>query len=134
MKILVLSYEYPPIGGGGGIICKYISENLAKSGNQVTILTTALPRSEIHNSTLNGVEGPQSAIRSPRSTVRNPKFLIPRSSAFLPSVKTLSSPILWKCYPGSGLPKGLFARTRDLWILIFAWPILCCPGEKWPGG
>jgi len=63
----------PPIGGGGGIICKYISENLAKSGNQVTILTTALPRSEIHNSTLNGVEGPQSAIRSPRSTVRNPK-------------------------------------------------------------
>jgi len=73
MKILVLSYEYPPIGGGGGIICKNISENLAKSGNQVTILTTALPRSEIHNSTLNGVEGPQSAIRSPRSTVRNPK-------------------------------------------------------------
>ena len=29
MKILVLSYEYPPIGGGGGVICKNISENLA---------------------------------------------------------------------------------------------------------
>jgi glycosyltransferase involved in cell wall biosynthesis len=41
MKILVLSYEYPPIGGGGGIICKNISENLAKLGNIVTVLTTA---------------------------------------------------------------------------------------------
>jgi glycosyltransferase involved in cell wall biosynthesis len=41
MKILTLSYEYPPIGGGGGVICKYISENLAKMGNVVTILTTA---------------------------------------------------------------------------------------------
>lgn len=43
MKILVLSYEYPPIGGGGGVICKNISENLAKLGNGVTILTTAFP-------------------------------------------------------------------------------------------
>lgn len=41
MKILVLSYEYPPIGGGGGVICKNISENLAKLGNRVTVLTTA---------------------------------------------------------------------------------------------
>jgi glycosyltransferase involved in cell wall biosynthesis len=41
MKILVLSYEYPPIGGGGGVICKNISENLAQLGNQVTVLTTA---------------------------------------------------------------------------------------------
>ena len=44
MKILVLSYEYPPIGGGGGIICKNISENLAKLGNRVTVLTQHLNR------------------------------------------------------------------------------------------
>lgn len=43
MKILVLSYEYPPIGGGGGAICKNISVNLSKLGNEVTILTTAFP-------------------------------------------------------------------------------------------
>ncbi len=40
LKILVLNYEYPPIGGGGGIISKYISEGLAKNGHQVTVLTT----------------------------------------------------------------------------------------------
>ena len=43
MKILVLSYEYPPLGGGGGVICKNISENLAKLDRTVTILTTDLP-------------------------------------------------------------------------------------------
>lgn len=43
MKILVLSYEYPPIGGGGGVICKNISENLAIIGNEVTVITTAFP-------------------------------------------------------------------------------------------
>ena len=48
MKILVLSYEYPPIGGGGGVICKNISENLAIMGNQVTVLTTAF-KSETDN-------------------------------------------------------------------------------------
>lgn len=43
MKILVLSYEYPPIGGGGGVICKNISENLAKLGSIVTVITTNFP-------------------------------------------------------------------------------------------
>jgi len=40
VKILVLSYEYPPIGGGGGVICKNISENLAGLGHEVIVMTT----------------------------------------------------------------------------------------------
>lgn len=39
MNILVLNYEYPPIGGGGGIICKNISEYLSQLGHNITILT-----------------------------------------------------------------------------------------------
>ncbi len=39
MNILVLNYEYPPIGGGGGIICKNISEHLSKLGHKITVLT-----------------------------------------------------------------------------------------------
>jgi len=42
MKLLVLSYEYPPVGGGGGVICKYISEGLAKCGHQITLITAWL--------------------------------------------------------------------------------------------
>lgn len=42
LNILVLNYEYPPIGGGGGIISKYISEGLAKIGHKITIITAWL--------------------------------------------------------------------------------------------
>ncbi len=40
MKILILNYEYPPIGGGCGVVSKYHAEGLAMLGNQVTVLTT----------------------------------------------------------------------------------------------
>lgn len=40
MKILMLNYEYPPLGGGAGRICQNISEHLVLLGHQVTVLTT----------------------------------------------------------------------------------------------
>lgn len=40
MKILILNYEYPPIGGGGGVISKYIAENLASRKHDITVLST----------------------------------------------------------------------------------------------
>lgn len=40
MKLLVLNYEYPPIGGGAGVIAQNISERLALFGHQVTVITT----------------------------------------------------------------------------------------------
>ncbi len=54
MNILVINYEYPPIGGGGGVICKDISEEIASIGHPVTVVTShyaSLPEQEI----LNGV-------------------------------------------------------------------------------
>lgn len=39
MKILVLNYEFPPIGGGGGTASEDISAYYAKLGHTVTILT-----------------------------------------------------------------------------------------------
>ena len=40
MKLLVLNYEYPPLGGGAGVICKNIAEGLASLGHDITVLTT----------------------------------------------------------------------------------------------
>lgn len=40
MKLLVLNYEYPPLGGGAGVISQYISEGLAAIGYKVTVVTT----------------------------------------------------------------------------------------------
>jgi glycosyltransferase involved in cell wall biosynthesis len=40
MNLLVLNYEYPPLGGGAGEITKNISENIAALGHNVTVVTT----------------------------------------------------------------------------------------------
>ncbi len=36
----MLNYEYPPLGGGAGVITQKISEGLAHKGHEVTVLTT----------------------------------------------------------------------------------------------
>jgi len=50
MKILVLNYEYPPLGGGAGNISRHIANNLSESGHEVLVVTTwfeGLPEKEI---------------------------------------------------------------------------------------
>jgi glycosyltransferase involved in cell wall biosynthesis len=52
MRILVINYEYPPVGGGGGVICRDIAEELALKGHSVTVVTSqygALPPREETN-------------------------------------------------------------------------------------
>jgi glycosyltransferase involved in cell wall biosynthesis len=49
MKILMLNYEYPPLGGGGGVAHQHIAEELASRHN-VTVLTSrsrSLPPFEV---------------------------------------------------------------------------------------
>lgn len=49
MKILIVSHEYPPIGGGGANACMYLSKEYAKAGHEVTIVSVwyeGLPKAE----------------------------------------------------------------------------------------
>ncbi len=39
MNILILNYEYPPLGGGAGVVSRYHAEGLSKLGHKVTVLT-----------------------------------------------------------------------------------------------
>lgn len=55
MNILVLCYEYPPIGGGGGVGAKQYAEAWAEKGHKVTVLTSwakGLKTEEILNKVL----------------------------------------------------------------------------------
>lgn len=40
MRILVINYEYPPIGGGGGFVTRDIFEYIASLGHSTTIITS----------------------------------------------------------------------------------------------
>ncbi len=49
MRILVVIYEFPPVGGGGGQVARDICHGLVKSGHEVRVLTAHLndlPRQE----------------------------------------------------------------------------------------
>ena len=54
MRILIVNYEYPPLGGGGGVVTAWLAEELAKR-HEVVVLTSRafdLPKREV----LDGVE------------------------------------------------------------------------------
>jgi glycosyltransferase involved in cell wall biosynthesis len=40
MRLLILNYEYPPLGGGAGVCSQFHAEGLAKKGHQVKVITT----------------------------------------------------------------------------------------------
>jgi glycosyltransferase involved in cell wall biosynthesis len=51
MRILFCNYEYPPLGGGGGVVTSFIAEELAKR-HEVTVLTSralGLPSEQVEN-------------------------------------------------------------------------------------
>ncbi len=42
MKILTICYEYPPIGGGGAVVCREVARALAASGHAVDVVTSRM--------------------------------------------------------------------------------------------
>ncbi len=40
MRLLILNYEYPPLGGGAGVITQNIAEGLALRGHEISVVTT----------------------------------------------------------------------------------------------
>jgi glycosyltransferase involved in cell wall biosynthesis len=55
LTILMFNYEYPPVGGGGGVLCRDIAEWLAESGHQPVVVTSAYGGLAAHEVS-NGVE------------------------------------------------------------------------------
>ncbi len=43
MKILVVNYEYPPVGGGGGRVAAQVAGQLARRGHEVRVQTSRVP-------------------------------------------------------------------------------------------
>lgn len=53
MKILIINYEYPPLGGGGGVFTRDLAEELARN-NEVDVITSRF-KGSAKEETVNGV-------------------------------------------------------------------------------
>ncbi|PIP35439.1 MAG: 1,2-diacylglycerol 3-glucosyltransferase [Desulfobacterales bacterium CG23_combo_of_CG06-09_8_20_14_all_52_9] len=54
MRILVINYEYPPLGGGGGLVTRDILEQMAGLGHKPTVITSGFKGLKSHEN-VNGV-------------------------------------------------------------------------------
>ncbi|HED12279.1 MAG TPA: glycosyltransferase family 1 protein [Gammaproteobacteria bacterium] len=55
MRLLVVNYEYPPLGGGGGVLCRDMCECMVRMGHEVTVLTSGFQNLAAQE-TCNGVK------------------------------------------------------------------------------
>ncbi|HEY5704580.1 MAG TPA: glycosyltransferase family 4 protein [Terrimicrobiaceae bacterium] len=87
MKILVLCYEYPPVGGGGGRVAAQVAASLASRGHDVRVLTAGmrhLPRREMRDQI--EVLRPES-FRRREDTCRVPEMALYVATSFLPVLR-----------------------------------------------
>ena len=52
MKILAISHEFPPIGGGGANACYFLTKGFVERGHEVTLITAnyqGMPEKEVMN-------------------------------------------------------------------------------------
>jgi len=89
VRLLVLNYEYPPLGGGAAPVCRQLCELFVRRGHEVDVITMGfrgLPRRE----TLHGVRITRvPALRKNQATCETPEMLSYVISA-LPRV-------IWRC-------------------------------------
>lgn len=55
MKILIISHEYPPIGGGGASACYFLTREFAGKGHHVTVITAHFADLPQQETTENGI-------------------------------------------------------------------------------
>lgn len=109
MKVLVLCYEYPPIGGGGGRVAKTVAEALVERGHEVRVQTAALGfRSQ--KELINGVDicRTASARRAP-DTCRVHEMGLYCATSLLPTLRHIRE---WKpdvVHAHFAMPTGVLA-------------------------
>jgi glycosyltransferase involved in cell wall biosynthesis len=109
VKILVLCYEYPPLGGGGGRVAQSIAEQMVKRGHEVRVQTAALGWRSIREE-IGGVKifRTASGRRAP-DTCRVHEMAAYCATSFLPALRHIRG---WKpdvIHAHFAMPTGLLA-------------------------
>jgi glycosyltransferase involved in cell wall biosynthesis len=129
MRILILCYEYPPLGGGGGRVAKNIAEQMALRGHDVRVQTAALGWRSVHEC-IAGVEIQRTASgrRAPDTCAVHEMGLYVATS-FLPALSHLrkwrpdvmhahfavpTGLLAWAAHRLTGVPYVLTAHLGDV--------------------
>ncbi len=109
MKILVLCYEYPPLGGGGGRVAKTVAEGLVRRGHEVRVQTAGLGWRSTRE-TIGGVEVFRTAsLRRREDTCTVPEMGFFCATSFFPTLRQIAR---WKpdvIHAHFAMPTGLLA-------------------------
>lgn len=93
MKILVLCYEFPPVGGGGGRVAAQVAEGLARRGHEVKVQTSGMSHLPVRENQ-NGVEILRTAcFRQRENTCSVPEMALYLAASFVPVWRLVS---MWK--------------------------------------
>ncbi len=129
MKILVLCYEYPPLGGGGGRVAQSIAEQMAARGHEVRVQTAALGWRSIRE-TIGGVEVFRTASgRRVPDTCTVPEMGLYCATSFFPTLRHIrewkpdmihahfavpTGALAWAVHRLTGVPYVLTAHLGDV--------------------
>lgn len=110
MKILIISHEYPPIGGGGSNACFFLAREFAGKGHQVTVLTAQFEDLPQREKTAEGAY----IIRVPCKRDNKEKSSFPEMLSYLLSAWNSADVLLKKekydiCLTFFGIPSGPLA-------------------------
>jgi glycosyltransferase involved in cell wall biosynthesis len=151
MRVLVVIYEFPPVGGGGGRVAEDICRGLVQLGHEVLVMTThlkGLPREEEkHGINIlrisSGRKSPFKAgfgsmlgyvivgfikglqlIQSWKPDVIHVHFAVPSGAAGYPMAKLTRTPYIMTAHLGD-IPGGVPEKTDRWfrWIYPFTPPI-----------
>ena len=93
MKILVLCYEYPPVGGGGGRMAHNVGSALVRRGHEVRVQTVRMPDLPAHE-VRDGVDiFRTSGFRRRADLCTVPEMACYLATSFLPSLRHIRE---WK--------------------------------------
>ncbi len=109
MKILILNYEWPPLGGGGGPVAENLAKEYAGFGHSVDVVTMRF-RGQPSEEVRDGVKLHRVWCRRKRmETCETPEMLTYVMSAFIPAVRLCRSlrPDAIHCH--FAVPTGLLA-------------------------
>jgi len=93
MKILLLCYEYPPIGGGGGRVAASVAAKLAERGHEIRVQTAALGSRGVEEGDGNLKVYRSASFRKKPDTCRVHEMALYLATSFFPSLRMIRE---WK--------------------------------------